>query len=229
MKVIDVSAAPPPSQQQCDCLKAQGIGKAIVGTSYNYGAEPAKRVAAYKKGGLLVAEYQFPDDLKPLLTDEWWLDAENPPGATRDSMRRACSLHPEPAGIYSSRFMWASCGLDGWDIKSEFPFLKLWLADYGSLPRPLHTFGGFSDADVVMVQYQNTTTVCGLEVDLSITIGADHMPTAEYDELFQRDEDIKKVLVAKTDALSEAIAALAQANAASFKAIEDRLTALEAK
>lgn len=55
------------------------------------------------------------------------------------------------------------------------------------------------------------------------------MPTAEYDELFQRDEDIKKVLVAKTDALSEAIAALAQANAASFKAIEDRLTALEAK
>lgn len=229
MKVIDVSYAPPPTQQQIDCLKAGGIGKAIVGTSYDYGGDPAERVAAYKKGGFIVAEYQFPGDLKPLLTDEWWLDAENPPGAQIAEVRGACNRDPRPEGIYSSRFMWAACGLDGWDIKAEFPWLKLWMADYGELPRAFHAFGGFTEADVVMVQYEPNASVCGLTVDLNVTIGEDHMPTPEYEELKQADQDIESVIVAKDTALKDAIAALAQANAASFKAIEDRLTALEAK
>lgn len=57
----------------------------------------------------------------------------------------------------------------------------------------------------------------------------EHMPTPEYNELKQADQDIEKVIIAKEDGLKAAIAALAQANAGSFKAIEDRLTALEQK
>jgi hypothetical protein len=56
-----------------------------------------------------------------------------------------------------------------------------------------------------------------------------HMASSEYNELKEADESIKKWFAARDKQMEEAIKALAAANAGSFKAIEERLDALETK
>lgn len=177
MKAIDVSSAPPPSDQQIACLKAQGVVKAIVGTSYTYGGSPAQRIAAYKKGGLAVAEYQFPTDIKQPITDEVWLDVETPPGCTIAQIRAALNNIPI-RGIYSSATMWTGT-VGSYNVKAEHPWLECWDATYGALPRPWVPFGGFTEADRVMVQYAGNVSLCGLSVDLSEILQEDGMTPEE--------------------------------------------------
>jgi hypothetical protein len=55
------------------------------------------------------------------------------------------------------------------------------------------------------------------------------MASSEYNELKEADESIKKWFAARDKQMEEAIKALAAANAGSFKAIEERLDALETK
>lgn len=168
-KAIDVSSAPPITASQADCLKRQGITKIIVGTSYPYGGSPKQRIEAARLFGFEVAEYQFPQFRQIPLTDEVWIDVETPPGATADLIRASMATQQRPVGIYSSRTMW-SATVGSYNVKAEFPWLKVWAADYGSLPRPFKPFGGFVEADLSMMQYKGDTEICSMSVDLNLII-----------------------------------------------------------
>lgn len=216
MKAIDLgNYSAVPTQEQVRCIIAAGYMKAIVGTSF--GSVWQQQIEAFERGGIDVEEYVFPGH-QPRSSRPFWIDCETG-DATTQAIR---ALAPTATGIYTRRGWWVSETGD-WDIKTEFPHLRLWDASYGDPPPAFVPYGGFSGR--AMHQWHDSTLLCGLNVDLNI------MEARMYDD---RTIDLKLITVIKElantrDALKDAILALGQANAGSFKAIEDRLKALEAK
>lgn len=150
-----------PEQRDIDALKALGVTRVIVGSSF--GNVALKQIAACQPH-FEVQEFMFPEALRTPLGD-WWLDVEISPYhvPTQVEVRHACQR--TPIGVYSSKSQWDALWPD-WDIVSEFPWLKLWTANYGPLPRPFTPYGGWTAPS--MTQYQDTTDIgTGFEVDLS--------------------------------------------------------------
>ncbi len=148
---------------QVRCLMEAGYTKAIVGTSF--GTVAAAQIAAFERGGMDVEEYQFPNAVRPTARP-WWLDCETD-AADVATIQRLCAL-PEgerPTGIYTRRIWWQDNTGD-WDIKGAFPWLRLWDAAYSDPPAPFVPFGGFTTR--AMHQWHDSTTLCGLNVDLNI-------------------------------------------------------------
>lgn len=181
-----------PTADQVAGLRALGVVRAVVGSSYstksgNYVA-PAQ-LAALETGGVLCGEYQFPDALRGTAR-EWWLDCETAQ-ATQASVRSVCAGAHPPTGIYSRKSWWDE-NVGSWNIKAEFPWLRLWDAAYvhgegrgvrceiaaaeaehvaqaianeRSRIRPFARYAGFEWRD--LVQWHGSVKLCGLNVDLS--------------------------------------------------------------
>lgn len=178
-----------PTHAQMGCLKAQGYTHAYVGSSFGDAAD--YQIARLSRGGFVVGEYMFPTRTHD--TDrEWWLDAELSPGTVinqttiRDTIKAATN---KPKGIYSNRTAWLNViGFD-WNVKAEFPWLKLWDANYGwTMPRPFNAFGGFVLADRIITQW-SPLGLCGLNLDLNVM----------EDEPIAEEEDMPKVVFNTTD------------------------------
>lgn len=114
---------PVPTPAQVAQLRAVGVRFAIIGTSYGTVAEA--QLAAFKAGGLVVAEYQFPEAWNPTQRP-WWTDCELPT-ATPERIRAA--LADNSSGPYSRSGWWGD-HYPSWDLQAEFPRSKLWDARY---------------------------------------------------------------------------------------------------
>lgn len=222
MKAIDLgNYSAVPTQEQVRCIIEAGYTKAIVGTSF--GSVWQAQITAFEQGGMDVDEYVFPGH-QPRSSRPFWIDCETG-DATIQAIR---ALAPTATGIYTRRGWWTSETGD-WDIKSEFPHLKLWDASYGDPPPAFVPYGGFTEREIH--QWHDSTNLCGLNVDLNIIEQEARM----YDDQTIDVKFLKAIAFLQgqmkddRNALADAIAELAQANATSFKGIEDRLTALEGK
>ncbi len=167
-----------PDAADIAALKALGVTRVIVGSSF--GTVAAAQIAACEAAGFEVQEYQFPEALRVPVAEAWWLDVERRTHVTtQDEVRAACRSAVPPIGIYTSASQWAAL-MGTWAIVAEFPWLKLWTASYGPLPRPFIFYGGWDHAD--MTQYQDTTDIgTGFQVDIS-DYEEEDMPLSDQDK-----------------------------------------------
>ncbi len=178
-----------PTAQQVAQLAGVGLSFAIVGTSYatpNTGAYVADdQIAAFVAGGFDVQVYEFPGVEKPS-TYGRWADAENAQ-ATIDTLRQM--MRDGFLGPYSRAGFAAPID---WDCKAEFPDSKLYDARYithrgpcliqqaidtgGDIAAAIATefswvpqfvgYWGFTEADVAIVQWHDSITIFGVNIDL---------------------------------------------------------------
>jgi hypothetical protein len=114
-----------PTTDQVARLKALGMEFAIVGSSY--GNAWWEQEQAFRAGGFITEEYQFPDALRGMVNKQpWWADAENGQ-ATRATLRDAIANGSE--GPYS-RKGFADANFPDWNCVAEFPEARLWDARY---------------------------------------------------------------------------------------------------
>lgn len=231
-----------PSPDQVECWRNQGVTRAIIGTRGNR-RNFAAQAQACKDGGLEVEAYIYlywnePGttqarnalDIINGMASRIWVDVEfddnNPwPGSLGvQNVLYACfSELPADTGLYTSRSMWAQAQVQGYGDRA------LWDANYGSPPRPWVPYGDWTSRE--LVQYAGSVSLCGLNVDLNIIEQEARM----YDDQTIDVKFLKAIAFLQgqmkddRNELADAIGKLAQANATSFKGIEDRLTALEAK
>jgi len=221
---------PVPSPEQVRCLLGSGYTRAIVGVSF--GGVARRQLEVCASGGMDIeafcwvrwnADWRAPLDkalatVRGLPVSRLWLDCED---ATSwpEAMIEARILEAEAyvrsdwrdidtKAIYTGKWWWDA----HMPTSRRFAAWDLWTAAYISGEpegRSPAMYGGWTKAAIW--QYAGTVQTCGLNTDRNL-IMEDHMPTAEYDELKQRDEDIKAV-VARVDAgvkfLIEVVRALA--------------------
>lgn len=161
------SAIPTPDQVRC--WIDQGYTKAIIGTSYprdngpnanpRYTYIADQQIAVCEANGVDVEEYQFVGRYRAT-PRRWWLDVEL--NETVGDIRAAV-LHGKPYGIYTRKGIWDTFD---WNIVAEFPDLKLWDASYGNPLADFRPYGGWTSR--AMHQWHDSTTLCGINVDLNI-------------------------------------------------------------
>lgn len=146
-----------PTPEDIAALKALGVTRVIVGTSF--GTHWVTQLRVCEEAGFEVQEYMFIGRFHPTQR-AWWLDVEL--SETVDEIRTAVAKY-HPDGIYTRRGIWQLLGVD---LVSEFPGLKLWDANYGPLPRTFTPYGGWTKAD--MTQWRDTMDIgTGFAVDLN--------------------------------------------------------------
>lgn len=211
-----------PTQADIDALKALGVTRMIVGSSFSqrqpdgsYIYIAGDQMAAFEAAGFEVQEYMFVGRVYPTHR-VWWLDVEL--SETADDVRNAVRMY-RPHGIYTRRGIWNLLGVD---LVSEFPGLKLWDANYGPLPRTFIPYGGWTKAD--MTQWHDTMDIgTGFNVDLN-EYEEDAMTPAERAEI----NDLKAIAfrdAVKINAIDAGVKYLIEV----VTNLAPRVTALEGK
>lgn len=191
----------PPTQTEAELWCQLGLKLMVVGTSFRV-------MPPFAAGQHLnmwsryvpVQEYMFPESLHSTPHD-WWVDAETP---TANQASIGHAINKGAGGIYTRRGWWND-NLPGWNIKAQYPALKLWDARYthgdgpclivnalntGNMDAikaaiiaerdatpPFRAYGGFTKAD--MTQWHNSITIFGINVDLNFFEEGERMYTDE--------------------------------------------------
>lgn len=243
MKALDcANYSPIPTQDQLAEMKAQGYGLAIVGCSYGQVAH--SQLLAFSGAGMAVEAYawvSFGNDWQRLIdralaaikdtpVRRFWLDCEEEPKAANTTQRireardYAASLTSLPLGIYTGGWWWVPNTGD-WQGMNDLP---LWTADYRTPDdKGPKLYGGWTQAAIW--QFADHVPL-DFNADDNIVLGGRMYDDQTIDAKFLKAiAFLQGQMKDDRNELADAIGKLAQANATSFKSIEDRLTALEAK
>jgi GH25 family lysozyme M1 (1,4-beta-N-acetylmuramidase) len=184
---VDVSNySGPISPEQARCLRQAGVEHLIAGTQV--ASICRQQLEAALEAGLTIDAYVYlhwrrdvvaevqsaRGTLAGLQVGRLWLDCEDDPAGLSaaevvgrvGAALEACG--PAACGIYTGRWWW----LPGTGNSTEFAGLPLWHAEYTFSPeaRPdfdaFQSYGGWTRPS--MWQFQGTTQVCGLSVDLDL-------------------------------------------------------------
>lgn len=138
------------------------------------GLSVAAYVYLYWRHDVVAAVQRSLAALEGLPVERLWLDCEDVRGAlsAEDVVERiaaavaACGAFPH--GIYTGRWWWTP----NTDESAAFRHLPLWHAEYTGSPSTLPDFGRFLPyggwSRPAMWQYQGTTALCGVSVDLNL-------------------------------------------------------------
>lgn len=187
-----------PSQIQIDCLKRQGVRRAIIGTRGNnkFGAQVGAcsdlEVEAYlylyfdqsgstQAFNCMRALQPFPQIKRVWLDVE--LDAHDPNPGSRQVVNCLNDAiagfgNKYALGIYTSQYYWNTV----FRMPPAYSHLPLWDANYHTPPRPFTPYGGWTER--AMVQYAGSVMLCDLNVDLNMI---------EEDEMPLSDDDLRKI------------------------------------
>ena len=186
------------------CWREQGFDHIVCGTQR---PEITRRqLEAAVAGGMGVAAYAYlywrSDVVEAVqralaavdgfAIERLWLDCEDVRGAltAEDVVGRiaaaAAACGDFPHGIYTGRWWW----VPNTDNSSAFSHLPLWHAEYTGSPQSLPDFGRFLPyggwSRPLMWQFQGTTSLCGVSVDLNLRdVTASEPPPLGGDERWE--------------------------------------------
>ena len=185
------------SREQAACWRENGYAHVICGTQRP--SITRQQLEAAAAAGLTLDAYvylywrhnvaaQVKEALATLAgfpVGRLWLDCEDDPaGAGKDAIvgliaEAVAACGSFPRGIYTGRWWWAPNTGDSRD----FAHLPLWHAEYTASPAVLPDFDAFQGyggwTRPQMWQFQGTTSLCGVTVDLNLRDAAPPPPAPE--------------------------------------------------